>query len=537
MKKRFTIFLILIFILGLVPVNFSLAITQNQINAEVQILCPDGYGKGKSGSGTIIDPRGIILTNLHVVEGAYKNICVIGFINSISQEPDFGTQDNYNLAEVKYYTTTDDMDTAILYLNTDNKIYPYVNIWDSNSDTLKFGDKIEVIGFPSVGGSTISYTSGDFSGLGSATNGTKNYIKTTAPLEHGNSGGASYNSKGQFIGIPTMVVPGELNSMSYILSVNSIKNWLSGFLGSGYKQEIIKQKPIITEPPKIELQSDITPPTLKNAPEDAIWLEIHSESSNDSDIQIINTVPIHNNSIKLDSKYRRVRLMFNPSFDAKSIDSESGYSKTLYNYRKDITPRDKAGRTLYPTSDTGFKYLTGIMNFPYEDGTYYIGLYFVDNAGNTSDRLIVRLQFGPDAISRDSNIDINFANKLKGYILLQTESKGEAWYVNPANGKRYYMRDGAAAYQMMRNFGLGITNSDLNKIPLENQKNNYLSLTNKLKGKILLQVQNHGEAWYVNPKTGYRHYMKDGNAAYSLMRYHSLGITDLDLQKIPEGGL
>jgi len=119
----------------------------------------------------------------------------------------------------------DDMDAAILYLdNPTNKTYPYVNIWDSNSNALQFSDKIEVIGFPSIGGSTITYTSGDFSGFGSNSDGTQNYIKTIAPLEHGNSGGASYDGRGQFIGIPTMVVAGSLNSLSYILSVNSIKN-------------------------------------------------------------------------------------------------------------------------------------------------------------------------------------------------------------------------------------------------------------------------------------------------------------------------
>ena len=54
----------------------------------------------------------------------------------------------------------------------------------------------------------------------------------------------------------------------------------------------------------------------------------------------------------------------------------------------------------------------------------------------------------------------------RGYILLQVESRGEAWYVNPVDEKRYYMRDGSAAYSMMRSFGLGITTADLEKIPV-----------------------------------------------------------------------
>ena len=62
-------------------------------------------------------------------------------------------------------------------------------------------------------------------------------------------------------------------------------------------------------------------------------------------------------------------------------------------------------------------------------------------------------------------------------------------------------------------------------------------LVNRLKGKILLQVESRGEAWYVNPKDGKRYYMKDGDAAYQIMRFLSLGITNADIQKMPIGTL
>src|SRR3990167_9361248 len=60
----------------------------------------------------------------------------------------------------------------------------------------------------------------------------------------------------------------------------------------------------------------------------------------------------------------------------------------------------------------------------------------------------------------------SLAARLAGRILLQVESRGEAWYVHPDSGERYYMRDGGVAYEMMRGFGLGITNADLQKIPV-----------------------------------------------------------------------
>ena len=118
MKNKIATFLILTFLLGLAPLNFSQAITQNQINAEVQIVCPDNYGNWFSGSGTIIDSKGIILTNKHVVtdeKGGIIKACFVGFVESINAEPNFGTESNPNIAEVKYYTSTNDMDAAILY--------------------------------------------------------------------------------------------------------------------------------------------------------------------------------------------------------------------------------------------------------------------------------------------------------------------------------------------------------------------------------------------------------------------------------------
>ena len=44
-----------------------------------------------------------------------------------------------------------------------------------------------------------------------------------------------------------------------------------------------------------------------------------------------------------------------------------------------------------------------------------------------------------------------------------------------------------------------------------------------------------GQAWYINPTDGLRYYMKDGNAAYQIMRFLSLGISNLDLKNIGVG--
>lgn len=127
----------------------------------------------------------------------------------------------------------------------------------------------------------------------------------------------------------------------------------------------------------------------------------------------------------------------------------------------------------------------------------------------------------------------DFAQELAGKILLQVESYGRAWYVHPVEHTRYYLRDGDMAYTIMREESLGITNKDLAKIRTASGQSYDYALTERLKGYILLQVESHGEAWYVHPDTGIRYYLKNGAAAYDLMREYSLGISNKDLDTIP----
>jgi len=176
------------------------------------------------------------------------------------------------------------------------------------------------------------------------------------------------------------------------------------------------------------------------------------------------------------------------------------------------------------------------------------------------------------------------ANRVKGKVLLQTQANGEAWYVSPSDKKRYYLRDGEASFRIMKSLGTGITDSDLSKIPIgilsaqgeadcdldglpdalekaigtgecdvDTDGDKYTDsdevlhkynpfgpgkmkldekLAARLSGEILLQVESNGQAWYLNPKDKKRYYLKDGLAAFKVMRYLSLGITNSDLAAI-----
>jgi hypothetical protein len=134
-------------------------------------------------------------------------------------------------------------------------------------------------------------------------------------------------------------------------------------------------------------------------------------------------------------------------------------------------------------------------------------------------------------VAEPEKTDLNLSKRIAGYILLQVQQNGEAYYVNE-EGLRFYLKDGGVAYEMMRKLGLGITSKDLEKLKAKNS-----DLQKRLKGKIVLDVQKNGEAYYVYPKDGTVHYLKNGEAAYKLMRKLGLGITDKDLKQIKKTDL
>lgn len=114
---------------------------------------------------------------------------------------------------------------------------------------------------------------------------------------------------------------------------------------------------------------------------------------------------------------------------------------------------------------------------------------------------------------------------LRGKILIQVESHGEAWYINPKDGKRYYMANGGEALKIMRNFGIGISNKDADKMKID------ANFRKIFMGKILLQVESHGEAYYISFDGRYN-YLKDGDAALAVMKKLGLGISNSNLEKI-----
>lgn len=183
--------------------------------ATVQVVVPDNAGSPvSSGSGTVLDAeRGYILTNFHVVgdadSGKYFNddgMAVIG-LNPANLR---GTPVFRYVARVVKADAS--IDLAVLQI-----VAPFgdpgarlpsnlglTSVARGASDDLLIGDPIYVLGFPGLGGDTVTYTEGTVSGyLDENRDGVEEWIKTDAEINHGNSGGLAVNDSGEFIGVPS----------------------------------------------------------------------------------------------------------------------------------------------------------------------------------------------------------------------------------------------------------------------------------------------------------------------------------------------
>ena len=119
-------------------------------------------------------------------------------------------------------------------------------------------------------------------------------------------------------------------------------------------------------------------------------------------------------------------------------------------------------------------------------------------------------------------------NRLLGRILLQVEEKGEAWYLEPISKAKYFMGRPVDAFGMMRRFGLGISEANFTKFEKS-------GVPSRFAGRILLRVENKGEAYYINPVDMKLHYLGRPADAFAIMRNLALGISNDNLRQIPVG--
>ena len=194
--------------------------SQRLISATVQIfgLFNDGGDLviGYSGSGTILSPSGLILTNAHVASPASQGDSAnepdaLGIAIVLQEDkpavPSYIAEvlavDGYlDLAVIQIVSTMDGSS-----LNASSLNLPYVELGDS--DNVHVGDALNIFGFPGIGGDTITFTQGTVSGFSSEDQlGDRAWIKTDATISGGNSGGLAADNNGRIIGVPTIASSG-----------------------------------------------------------------------------------------------------------------------------------------------------------------------------------------------------------------------------------------------------------------------------------------------------------------------------------------
>ena len=140
------------------------------------------------GSGFLVDPSGIIMTNYHVVDGAWD--IVVGFSD--------GERTVAHLLNASRL-----VDIALLKVDTGHPL-PVVKWGDS--DALQVGDPVFAIGNPFGVGTSVT------SGIVSALNRNimdspyDDFIQTDAAINHGSSGGPLFNLRGEVVGVDTALI-------------------------------------------------------------------------------------------------------------------------------------------------------------------------------------------------------------------------------------------------------------------------------------------------------------------------------------------
>ena len=203
----------------------------------VKIVCySDAYGEDlQMGSGVLYhsdsgDPSTYFVeTNLHVVQtsDASPSKCAIAVYPSYRNASSYLV---YKTAGYKTYKYGVDFAYLIPQIadsqnaGTTNDLGKYAKNLTPNTycKSTSIGDHISILGYPGVGGSSLTATDGIISGF-EYDSGSR-FIKTSAKIEHGNSGGVAIKDSGCVLGIPTFVETGSAESIGRILDLNDLFN-------------------------------------------------------------------------------------------------------------------------------------------------------------------------------------------------------------------------------------------------------------------------------------------------------------------------
>jgi serine protease Do len=173
-----------------------------------------------TGSGVIISEDGYIVTNNHVIRDA-SEIEI--------------TLNNKKSYPAKLIGTDSKMDIALLKIKADEKL-PYTVF--ANSDSVKIGEWVLAVGNPYNLTSTVTAGIISAKARNLETGGIQSFIQTDAAVNPGNSGGALVNTRGELIGINTMISSptGSYAGYSFAIPSNNAKKIIDDLIEFGNVQ-------------------------------------------------------------------------------------------------------------------------------------------------------------------------------------------------------------------------------------------------------------------------------------------------------------
>src|SRR5580693_1641536 len=198
----------------------------NLYKAVVRLTNTFGLGRRQSlGSGVVFSPSGLVITNNHVIEEtslgtAFGEITVesLARIDMPASDP----------VPAEVIIRNEDLDLAILRMRS-TKPVRYVDLLSAPSIDESFVERrIRILGYPPLGGSTITVTRGIISGFDEAAN-----LKTDAEVNPGNSGGAVFDDLDEFLGIPSFISTEAQGKLAFVITVDRIRSWFKTVLRSG----------------------------------------------------------------------------------------------------------------------------------------------------------------------------------------------------------------------------------------------------------------------------------------------------------------
>jgi hypothetical protein len=546
MKSRYSILFILFLIIGLLPINFSVAITQNQINAEVHIVCPDDQGNIFSGSGTFISSTGAILTNKHVVtdlNGETMQYCWIGLGNNIENTANFK---NDLIAETKYVSTDDNLDLAVLFiLNNNQNEYNYINIQESTSAFLTTDSNNDAIGYPAYNDYKLTKTNGKCK--------VKNWFE--------NMFGANYPST--VLGyVPGVITPkieeipeshnyGKFNDLDKICYLtfedDSIPDLSRCFDKSRGKSEPFNEVQFSILKPQVPgisdngirhiyYKFDTSPNTILNKDFTKYSPYFYTQNYVISDKVSMDQQGIYYFSFFIEDNYGNIS---DPYIYEYIYESENFKKMTALEFYEDNNLKNhllsfdvdyfrEVNKYEHRPLEckTRLKNLTVSWMYP----TYYQN--FAVHSSNSWGSLISENIEGEKVKNKHTISNIHLSSSVPynahywetpGY--LQSKAKYIAFYLKPITLNStldYHHHILSLIYESSLNTDLICRDGNIFI-----ETDNYIDwdMSNKLKGKILLQVEQNGEAYYIYPDDLKRYYLGRPKDAFNVMRNLGLGAT------------